>query len=155
MSEQNSTQSPVSNRLNAQNQSQSVIIIALIVVLGVIVGGLYLAQATTNISTARDIELKDEERGKLQRENERLRAEIARAERLDNLHTRAATMGFVEAGPDDIQYIVVDGYSYEQPIPTTTPIALTATPETYEENFAGWLQRQFDELRDQFSNWAN
>ena len=155
MSEQESTNQPTPNRLNAQNQSQTVIIIALIVVLGVIVGGLYLAQATTNISTARDIELKDEERGRLQRENERLRAEIARAQRLDNLHTRAATLGFAEAEPDDIQYIVVDGYSYEQPIPTSTPMALTATPETYEENFAGWLQRQFDDLRQQFSSWAN
>ena len=155
MSEQKSTNSPTPARLNAQNQGQSVIIIALIVVLGVIVGGLYLAQATTNISTARDIELKDEERGRLQRENERLQAEIARAERLDNLHTRAATLGFVEAGPDDIQYIVVDGYSYKQPIPTTTPLGITVTPETYEENFAGWFQRQFDDLRKQFSNWAN
>lgn len=153
MSKQEST--PPINRINAQNQSQTVIIIALIVVLGVIVGGLYLAQATTSIATARDIELKDEERGRLQRENERLRAEIARAQRLDNLHTRAATLGFVEAGPNDIQYIVVDGYTYEQPIPTTTPISITATPETYEENFSGWFQRQFDNLRQQFSGWSD
>jgi hypothetical protein len=146
---------PTPPRLTNQNQGQVVAVIALVVVLAVIIGGLYLAQATTTISTARDIELLDGERARIQRDNERLRAEIARAQRLDNLHTRAASLGFVEAGPDDIQYIVVDGYTYNQIAPTPTLVEFTPTPETYEENFAGWLKRQFDNLRQQFSDWAN
>lgn len=138
-----------------QNQGQVAAIIILVVVLAVIIGGLYLAQATTNISTARDIELLDQERGRIERDNERLKGDIARNQRLDNLHTRAATLGFQQAGPDEIQYVVVDGYSFNQPVPSPTPLEVTPTPETYEENFAGWLKRQFDQLRAQFSNWAN
>lgn len=138
-----------------QNQGQVVAIIILLVVLALIIGGLYLAQATTNISTARDIELLNQRRGRVERDNERLRADIARLQSLDSLYTRAAELGFEEAGPEDIQYLVVDGYIYNQPAPTTTPIVVTPTPETYEENFAGWLKRQFDALRDQFQDWAN
>lgn len=137
-----------------QQQGQAAAIVILLVVLSFIIGGLYLAQATTNITTARDIELLDGERGRIERDNERLKAEIARNQRLDNLHTRAATLGFEEAGPDDIQYIVVDGYEFAAVAPTPTLLEFTATPETYEENFAGWLKRQFDELRSQFSDWS-
>lgn len=148
------TEKPAPVRPQNENQGQTVAIISLLVVLFLIIGGLYLAQATTNISTARDIELLDQERGRIERDNERLRAEIARLQSLDNLHTRAADLGFREAAPDDIQYLSVDGYVYNQPAPTPTLIVPTATPETYEENFAGWLQRQFDSLRDQFRAWS-
>lgn len=136
------------------NQGQTIAIVVLMVVLSLIIGGLYLAQATTNIATARDIEMLDRQRSRIQRDNERLRADIARLQSLDNLHTRAATLGFEEAGPEDIQYLPVDGYVYNQPAPTPTLVQPTATPETYEENFAGWLQRQFEALRRQFREWA-
>ncbi|MCI0708586.1 MAG: hypothetical protein L0154_00330 [Chloroflexi bacterium] len=139
---------------NDQQQGQAAAIVILLVVLSFIIGGLYLAQATTNITTARDIELLDEERGRIERDNERLKGDIARSQRLDNLHTRAATLGFEQAGPDDIQYIVVDGYEYAVVAPTPTLLEFTPTPETYEENFAGWLKRQFDQFKGQFSDWS-
>jgi hypothetical protein len=140
---------------SADNQGQTVAVIVLVVVLAFIIGGLYLAQATTNITTTQEIEQLDEARGRLQRDNERLRADIARQQNLDGMHTRAAELGFEPADPDDIQYIVVDGYTYNQPVPSPTIVQITATPEEYEENFAGWLKRQFDGLSSQFRKWSN
>jgi cell division protein FtsB len=131
-----------------------VAVVVLLAVVTLIIGALYLAQTTTSITTARDIRQLDQQKGRLERENELLRAEIARLNSLQNLEERAATLGFRPAGPDDILYLVVDSYVYNQPAPTPTLVIATPTPDTYEENFAGWLKRQFDALREQFRKWA-
>ncbi len=138
----------------SEGQTQVVAVVVLLAVVALIIGGLYLAQATTNITTVRDIEELRQERNRLQRENEGLKADIARLQSIDTLMTRAATIGFEPAGPDDIVYLPVDGYVYDQPTQIPTSVQPTPTSPTYEENFAGWLNRQFDALRDQFSEWA-
>ncbi|PJF44304.1 MAG: hypothetical protein CUN55_04690 [Phototrophicales bacterium] len=137
------------------NQPQVVAVLILLGVVALMMGGLYLAQSTTNITTARDINELQRQRSILLRENERLRAEIANYQSIDNLMTRAATLGFADADPDDIQYLIVDNYVYAQPTIVPTPIQPTPTPTNYEDNFAGWLARQFDALRKQFEEWAN
>lgn len=136
-------------------QSQTVAVLILLAVVSLIIGGLYLAQSTTNITTVRDIEQRRAERDQFERENERMKAEIARLRSLDNLMTRAFELGFREAGQNDIQYIIVDGYTYAEPTMMPTQIRPTATSVDYEENFAGWLSRQFDALRQEFDNWMN
>lgn len=137
-----------------ENQAQIVAVIVLLSVVSLIIGGLYLAQATSNITTVRDIEQLRLQRNQVQRENERLKAEIANLQRIDNLMTRAATLGYQSAGPEDIKWLFVDGYVYNQPTPLPTRVIVTVAPEIYEENFAGWLQRQFNALRDQFRQWS-
>ncbi len=137
------------------NQPQVVAVLILLGVVALMMGGLYLAQSTTNITTARDINQLQRERSALLRDNERLRAEIAGYQSIDSLMTRAVTMGFQDAEPNDIQYLIVDNYIYAQPTIIPTAVQPTPTPITYEENFAGWLSRQFDALRKQFEDWAN
>ncbi len=139
----------------AENQRQVVAVVVLLAVVTIIIGGLYLAQTTTSITTARDIQQMSEYRSRLERENEVLRADIARMQNLGSLQTRAASLGFQEAGPEDIFYLVVDGYVYNVPAPTPTFVQSTMTPDDYQENFAGWLKRQYDALIDQFSEWGN
>lgn len=136
------------------NQAQVVAVLILLAVVSLIIGGLYLAQSTTNITTVRDIELLRRERNDLLRDNEALRAEIASFRRIDNLMTRAAALDFENAQPEDIQYLIVDNYVYRQP--TVIPTALLPTPTivNYDENFAGWFSRQIDALRAQFDEWA-
>lgn len=140
---------------NRRERQQFIAVLILFVVVSIIIGALYLVQATTNVGNARDIQLLREQRSRIQRENEALKAENARLNSIPRLQERAATLGFVTAVyPDNIQYIVVDGYVYDQPAPTLTPILQTATPQVYEDNFAGWLQRQMDRLQDQFEGWS-
>lgn len=136
------------------NQPQVMAVLILLGVVSLMMGGLYLAQSTTNITTARDIDIIQDENRELLRDNERLRGLIAEYQSIDYLTTMAATMGFENAGPEDMQYIIVDNYVFNQPTVVPTTISPTATPITYEENFAGWISRQFDALRTQFSDWA-
>lgn len=137
-----------------ENQAQAVAVIVLLGVVSLIIGGLYLAQTTSNITTVRDIEQLRLQRNQIERENEQLKAEIADQQRIDTLMTRAATLGYQSAGPEDIKWLFVDGYVFNQPTPLPTRVIPTFIPESYEENFAGWLQRQFNALRDQFREWS-
>lgn len=136
-------------------QSQAVAVLILLAVVSLIIGGLYLAQSTTNITTVRDIDQLRTERNNLVRENERLKAQIARFRGIDNLMTRAAALGFEEANRDDIQYVIVDGYEFAQPTAVPTQVLPTPTTTNYEENFAGWLERQLDSLQAQFNDWMS
>jgi cell division protein FtsB len=145
-------------RLNKDQQQwrerqQFIALLVLFIMVSIILGALYLVQATTNVSTARDIQALRERRDRILRENEALRAENARLNGVPVLIERAATLGFVTAGPDDIQYLVVDGYVYDQPAPTLTPVLVTPTPQVYDDNFAGWLRRHLDRLSDLFARW--
>ena len=144
------------NRLReaSQNQTQVVAVIILFVVVTLILGGLYLAQSATSITTIRDIEVLTQQRNRLERDNERLRADIARLQGIESRLDRAATLGFLPAEPDDIIFLAVDGYVYNHPTEMPTLVTETEVPEDYEENFAGWLKNQFDQLRDQFSEWS-
>lgn len=137
-----------------RERQQFIAMLVAFVILTILLGSLYLVQATTNVSTARDIQNLREQRDRLLRENEALRAENAQLNSIPLLSERAATLGFVTASPNDIQYIVVEGYVYNQPAPTLTPVLVTPTPQVYDDNFAGWMQRQLDDLRSLFQNWG-
>lgn len=137
-----------------REQQQFVALLILLVVLAIIIGALYLVQATTNVTNTRDIQNLREQRDRLIRENELLRAENAELYSVPRLIERASTLGFVTAGPESIQWISVDGYVYDQPPPTLTPILYTPTAQAYDDNFAGWLRQQLDALGELFDTWG-
>jgi cell division protein FtsL len=137
-----------------QNQRQFVATLSLVVVVGIIIATLYLIQTSTTTTTARELLEMDDYRLDLERDNERLRAEIAELQSLPRVMTRAAELGFREAGDDDIQYLIVDGYRYNRPqlTPTPTPTPVEAEP-VYDETLGGWLRKQWDNLKRQFEEW--
>ncbi len=141
-----------------QNQTQMASTLALIVVVGIIIAALYLIQTTTTTTTARELEQMSDQRAKLERDNELVRADIAELQSLPRVMTRAAELGFHEASEDEIQYIIVDGYRYDRPKVTPTP-APTAMPQdeeqVYDETLSGWLRQQWDRLKRQFDDWSN
>jgi len=141
-----------------QNQTQMASTLALIVVVGIIIAALYLIQTTTTTTTARELKQMSDQRARLERDNELLRAEIAELESLPRAMTRAAELGFHQAGEDDMQYIVVEGYQYDRPrvTPTPTPAPLPEDEEqAYDETLGGWLRQQWDRLKHQFDDWSN
>ena len=137
-----------------RERQQFIAVLALFVVVSIIIGALFLVQATTNVGTARDIQQLREKRSRIERQNEALRAENAELNSIPRLIERANALGFVTAAPKDIQYLTVEGYVYNQPAPTSTPVLITPTPQIYEDNFAGWLQRQLDWIQGQFDSWG-
>jgi hypothetical protein len=62
-----------------------------------IVAGYHIQQMTWDLTT-------------LQRENSQLEAQIAEFEAVHDLQSRARAMGFVPAGPEEIEYLQVDNY---------------------------------------------
>jgi cell division protein FtsL len=138
------------------NQAQLAATLTLIVVIGIIIGTLYLIQTTTTTTTNRELQQMDGQRARLERDNERLRAEIAELESLPRVMTRAAELGFHDAGPDEIQWVIVPGYQYNRPQVTPTPTPAPAQTEpVYDETLGGWLQKQWDSLKKQFDEWRN
>jgi len=138
------------------DQRQLVATLALVVIVVILISALYLIQTTTTTTTVRQLQEMSVLRARLERENERLRAEIAQFESLPRMMTRAAELGFREAGDADIDYIVVEGYRYNRPPVTPTPTPPPAEPtQVYDETLGGWFQKQWDALRSQFDEWQN
>ena len=140
-----------------RNQTQLVATLALVVVVGIIIAALYLIQTTTTTTTARELDEMGDHRAQLERDNERLRAEIAALQSLPRVMTRAAELGFHEADEDEIQYLIVEGYRYDRPrvTPTATPSPVTPDEEIYDETLSGWLRKQWNSLKHQFEEWQS
>lgn len=139
-----------------RNQTQLVTTLSLAVVVGLIIGALYLIQTTTTTTTARQLEQMNDHRLRLETENERLRAEIANLQSLPNLMATADAMGFRNAEPSEIEYVIVEGYRYKRPVttPTPAPTDVAAEPE-YDDTLSGWIQKQFDAFKKQFEDWRS
>jgi len=135
-------------------QTQWVATLTLVVIVGIIIAALYLVQTSTSTITAREFREMGDYRSQLERDNERLRAEIAELQSLPRVMTRAAELGFRAADDHEIQYIIVDGYRYDRPMMTPTPTPTPPEPEqVYDETLGGWLRKQWDSFRRQFKEW--
>lgn len=118
----------------------------------IIIGALYLSQAASTSAIGRQLEDSVNERNELERQNEQLRAEIASLRGVGRLLTRAQELGFEQAGANDIEYIVVDGYTPERTSVVAEAEAAPPAP-VYDESFTGWAQQQLDALRQQFEGF--
>jgi hypothetical protein len=106
-----------------------------VLLLGAIVGTLYVSQASRIAATGRTVQLLQLDLGDVKRENALLERAIAEAQSLSRVESRAQAMGFTRAQPDDIEYIVVDAYPTGPavtPTPAVPPV-LVAPAETIWE----------------------
>src|SRR5437868_5629755 len=131
-----------------RTQTQTAAIVALILIVAIIIGALYLAQATVTATTGRELEDLSKTRDYLQRGNEDVIAEIANKRSITNLQGRAQELGYLPITADQIEYLVVNGYAPNRATPTPE---VTAQPTyVYDETFTGWVQQQWDSLVKQF-----
>jgi cell division protein FtsB len=137
-----------------QVQRQALGLAALGVVIAIILGALYLAQSASVSTLGRQLEAMIAERNRLEQINEQLRAEIAQLRSVPRLLARAKEMGFVEAGRDNVEYLVVDGYNPDRVIRAVTPEPQSPLP-SYDETFIGWLQQQFDSFTGQLRSYSS
>jgi hypothetical protein len=135
-----------------RTQTQTAAIVALVLIVAIIIGALYLAQATVTATTGRELEELSGTRDYLQRANEDLIAEIANKRSITNLRGRAQDLGFKPITADEIEYLVVNGYSPNRATPT--PEATAEPIYVYDETFNGWVQQQWDNLVKQFEAWT-
>ncbi|MCC7449298.1 MAG: hypothetical protein IT324_17910 [Anaerolineae bacterium] len=135
-----------------RTQTQTVAVVALGLVVAIIIGALYLAQATVTATTGRQLEQLSATRDFLQRAIDDANSEIALKRNINTLRGRAQALGFAPVGPEKLEYLVVDGYSPARATPT--PAATAAPTYVYDETFNGWVKQQWDAMLKQFEAWA-
>jgi cell division protein FtsL len=138
-------------RLNALTEAQAALGWGVILVLAALLGTVYVSQASRIASVGRKVQVLQNELTDLKRQNNNLERDIAAAQALDRLQAEAIRLGFVEAAPADIEYIIVPDYPVE--LEETDPLEIlpmvTAVPPpaaTVRE--ALWLY-----LSDRFSDF--
>lgn len=134
-----------------RSPTQIAAIVGLIVVVAIIIGALYLAQATVTATTGSELQELQRTRDFLQRANAEVEAQIAERRNLTTLLGRAQQLGFRPAEADARLWLVVPGYVPERATPT--PLATAAPIYVYDETFNGWVQQQWSTLVSQFEAW--
>ncbi len=114
-------------RLNALTEAQAALGWGVILVLAALLGTIYVGQASRIASVGRRVQILQNELTELKRQNNDFERDIAAAQALDRLQAEAIRLGFVEANPDDIEYIIVPDYPVELAETDPLEIAPTAT----------------------------
>ena len=135
-----------------RRQTHIVATLALLVVGLVAVGGIYLAEASRAATAGRDVQTLRAERDEMIRQNEMLRAQIARHQSVSILDQRARQLGFVPASIEQLEFILMPNYRSPKTVQqqTSEPLvpALAGLP-AYEESLGAWLVRQIPVLLGQ------
>jgi hypothetical protein len=127
-----------SRRLGWLTEAQAALGWGIILVLAALLGVIYLTQASRIATVGRRVQFLQEELDILRRANAGLERQIAESQSLDYLQQEARRLGFVDANPDAIEYVIVPDYPLATPdqvLPQTTPQPPAA--ETMQE--ALWL----------------
>lgn len=135
-------------------QRQVVALAGLGIIIAIIIGALYLAQSASVSTLGRQLEAIIARRNQLEQTNEQLRAEIAELRSVPRLLARAQEMGFANAGRENIEYLVVDGYNPNRKVAAVATEEPQETLPAYDESFTGWLQQQWDSFMRQFRSFT-
>lgn len=136
-----------------QGQRQIIALTLLGVFMAVVIGALYLSNVADTSTMGRQLEALLQERDRLEQRNEQLRIEISELRSVPRLLSRAEALGFQNAGADEVEYLLVDGYRPPQPINAAVVESVSTPVPTYDETLIGWLQQQYDQLALQFQNY--
>lgn len=124
----------------------------IIIVLGALVGTIYLVQASSVAEIGRRMQISQSQLAALKRDNGIIEQQIAESQSLDNLQERARAQGFVQANPDEIEYLVVPNVpavAEDIDLQSLRPVESAPQPIkilTMQEAVWVWLQQQFTGL---------
>lgn len=124
-------------RLSWLTEAQAALGWAIILILIAMLGAIYLSQTSRIATVGRRVQFLQEDLNNLKRENATLERQIAEAQSLERLQKEALRLGFFQASPEAIEYLVIENYPAET-APTVEPTPLPPPPvDTMEE--ALWL----------------
>lgn len=143
-----------------RTQTQGTSLVLATVVLVVVVGTLYLAQASRTSATGRRLQELEAERQTLEQQNAQLRAEIAALRSVPRLIGEAEALGYRKAESDEVWYLEVDA---PPPLPEDITvlagsIRTTHLPESdsvpvYDETLDNFLAQQLQSFRAGLSSF--
>lgn len=127
-----------SRQAGSLTEAQAALGWGIILILVALLGVIYLSQASHIATVGRRVQFLQEDLNNLRRENAALERQIAESQSLEYLQQAALRLGFHQADPDSIEYVIVPDYpaaTSVSPLPTVVP--LSPPPDTMGE--ALWL----------------
>jgi type II secretory pathway pseudopilin PulG len=137
-----------------RTQTQATSLILALVVIVVVIGALYLAQASRTAAAGRRLQELQAQQQLLEQQNAQLRAENAALQSVPRLISQAGQMGYHAATSDDLEYLPVPGDSPPLAAPTPPPTLSQIVP-SYDQTLGSWLADQFAALREPATNFFN
>lgn len=119
----------LARRLGLLTQAQAATGWAVILILGALLGVIYLNQASKIAAIGRHVQRVQADLDEVKRTNAELERQIAEAQALDRLEAEARRLGFVPAAPGDIEYIVIPNYPTEPAVERAEPTGPLVQPE--------------------------
>lgn len=118
-------------------EAQAALSWGIILAIGMLVGGIYLFQASRIATTGRQVQGLQRDLNEIKRINNELERDIAEAQSLDRLQNDALRLGFTRTQPENVEYLVVPEYPENTPTLEVEPAIAVDLPETFSE--AVWL----------------
>ena len=122
-----------------RTQTQAVAAWSVILLAVLVLGGLYLQVASRAAVAGRDLQALEAEKVELVQQNAELRAELARLRSVVRLADRARALGFVPAGPANIEYLAVPDYPHTVQTSPPPRAVIPPAPPTTLAQITGWL----------------
>ncbi|MBN1122255.1 MAG: hypothetical protein JXJ17_14350 [Anaerolineae bacterium] len=133
-----------------RTQTQATSLVLAVVIMVLVIGALYLAQASRTAAAGRRLQDLEAQRKALEQQNAQLRAEIAALQSVPRLTEQAEALGYRLADNEDVEYVALSD------LPPRRSSVVVAEPEPeddlvipYDESLGGWLAHQVTALREE------
>lgn len=115
-----------------------------------VIGGMYLTVSSNVAQAGRRVMTLESRRQELLQSTADLRANLAELTTPERLLERAGSLGFKPAGPDDIEYLEVEGYALGPAFVAPRPLGSleqgsAGLSPSYTETLGAWLSRLIGE----------
>ena len=135
-------------KLSWLGETQAALGWGVIVIIGALVGTLYVGQASRIAEQGRTTQALQFELAEVKRNNAQLEREIAEAQSLELLESRARELGFVRSLPEDIEYLVVESYPPDlaTPVPQLAAEADEVKAESLGQAIWWYISSNFSDM---------
>lgn len=132
-------------QLSWLTEAQAAVGWAIVLVLAALLGTIYLRQASQIAAVGRRVQTLQINLENTKRESTEIEQKIAEAQSLERLQAEAIRLGFTQANPDDIEYVIVPDYPVEaeRDDGEETAVSPPPAPETLPESMNEAIMLQF------------